>query len=97
VTGEWPQHEIDHMNGVPSCNGWVNLREATRRVNMQNQRRPCTTNGCGLLGAHKNGKRFSSSINVNGKLMYLGTFDTPKEAHEAYVTAKRKYHEGNTL
>ena len=31
-------------------------------------------------------------IGVNGKTMYLGLFPTAEEAHNAYLTAKRKYH-----
>jgi hypothetical protein len=33
-------------------------------------------------------------IQVNGKGVHLGMFATPDEAHEAYLIAKRKLHEG---
>lgn len=38
----------------------------------------------GFKGVRKNGKRFVSNIRFNTKQIYLGSFDTPEEAHEAY-------------
>jgi hypothetical protein len=38
VTGVWPLDEIDHRNGEPSDNRFVNLREGTHAENMQNQK-----------------------------------------------------------
>lgn len=34
-TGEWPD-EIDHINGVPTDNRWVNLRSVSRSGNCRN-------------------------------------------------------------
>lgn len=36
-------------------------------------------------------KIFQSRINMHGKYVSLGYYDTPEEAHEAYVQAKIKY------
>jgi hypothetical protein len=33
-------------------------------------------------------KRFRSQLRVNGKILYLGTYDTPELAFEAYKKAK---------
>lgn len=38
----------------------------------------------------KTGK-FRASIKVNNKKIYLGYFDTPEEAHEAYLYAEKIY------
>lgn len=97
MTGEWPKRLVDHKNGCRSDNRFDNLRDASRLVNQQNMRRAMSGSSSGLLGAHKKRSRWSSQIKVNGRLVKLGTFGTAEEAHAAYVYAKRKYHEGNTL
>ena len=93
--GKWPSHEIDHINGERDDNRLVNLREATHAENLQNQRRAKSDNkSTGILGAYKSNKRgrWESKIQINGKLKYLGTFESPDAAHEAYVRAKRELH-----
>lgn len=41
----------------------------------------------GYKGVHSNGKRWGARIRINKQLIYLGTFDTPEIAHEAYCKA----------
>jgi hypothetical protein len=41
------------------------------------------------IGVCKVGNRFQAQINVNGKKKYLGYFDTPEEAHQAWRIAKQ--------
>ena len=36
----------------------------------------------------KKTKKFIASIRINSKTIYIGTFDTPEEAFQAYKTAK---------
>lgn len=38
MTGDWPQFEIDHINGVRHDNRWINLRDVPRSINQQNRR-----------------------------------------------------------
>jgi hypothetical protein len=38
------------------------------------------------------GRRFQAQINVAGKKLSLGTFNTPEEAHAAYREAASRYH-----
>lgn len=97
VLGKWPTQQVDHVNGCRSDNRWSNLREATRQINMQNERRARSTNRTGFLGVTKQGGRFRASIWVNGAQRYIGSFDTPEEAHIAYVEEKRQVHKGCTL
>jgi hypothetical protein len=99
--GEWPRGQIDHINGRRDDNRLENLRDVGCSVNTQNQRQPQRRNKTGLLGVYfetkvKN-RPWRSCISVDGKTVQLGGFDSPEEAHAAYVAAKRKYHAGCTL
>lgn len=95
VHGKWPEHQIDHINGVRIDNRIANLRDATCSINSQNTRHGRGTTG--LLGAHIRDDHFRSSIKVDGRLMSLGTFQTASEAHAAYLSAKRQLHVGCTI
>lgn len=96
--GEIPKEmEIDHINGIRNDNRIVNLRCISASGNAQNQRRAHKDNSSGFLGTFPYGNRFRAQIYIDRKQKYLGTFDTPEEAHEAYLVAKRLLHEGNTL
>ena len=83
---------IDHINGDPFDNRIENLRLATPAQNAQN-RRAHRNNKCGILGVNKpkRFRRWVSTIQVNGKDIYLGSFDTAEQAGEAYQYAARKY------
>lgn len=43
-----------------------------------------------LSGAYRTswGNTWFSSVTVKGRRMYLGTFDTPEEAHNAYIVTR---------
>ncbi len=76
---------IDHINRNKGDNRVENLRLVTLAQNGWN------TNS---RGAYKCGvgTKWFSSILVNGKKIYLGTFNTEEEAHSAYLKAKEIYH-----
>ena len=97
VYGRLPATFLDHINGNRSDNRIVNLREVTKTSNNQNQRRPHKNNKIGLLGVSKNLHRWSARIQISGTQIFLGNFDTPELAHEAYLIAKRKHHESCTI
>lgn len=97
VYGEWPTDEIDHIDGDRSNNAISNLRIVQRKGNNQNIKRSRVTNTIGVLGVSRSGKKFIARINTEGSQIHLGTFNTPEEAHDAYLQAKRKFHEANTL
>lgn len=97
VTRQWPAADIDHIDGDPSNARFKNLREATRAQNLQNLRQPRRKNSDGLLGATPFGKRWRARIGLNYQTFKIGVFDTPQEAHAAYVEAKRRLHAFGTL
>lgn len=99
MTGNWPEHGVDHKDGNRSNNRWGNLRDVPQSVNMQNQRRARSDNSTGLLGAHRHssGKGFTSTIIVNGRRHHLGSFPTAQDAHAAYLLAKRRMHLACTI
>ena len=97
MTGKFPIAHVDHRNALTGDNRWTNIRSVTRTVNQQNIRLPKKNNHSGFLGVIKKGARWRAAITVDGKGKYLGTFNTPEEAHQAYLNAKRKFHPGNTL
>lgn len=94
VNGAWPTGEIDHWNEVKDDNRIVNLRDVTRTQNMQNISAPLRGNTSGFRGVSptRSPSRWKAQIKIDGKAVYLGTFDSPKEASAAYWTAKRRFH-----
>lgn len=101
VTGEWPKHFIDHLNGDASDNRWVNLRDVPHAINTQNRRTARAGARVGLLGVHVKPKctlnPYTAVVTLNGKRKHLGMFPTAEQAHAAYVEAKRLLHVGCTL
>ena len=97
VTGHWPGGFVDHLDTNSLNDRFSNLRDASRLVNSQNLRSPRSDNKVGMLGVVAVGDRFRSVIKPPGKRLHLGYFDTPEEAHAAYVAAKRIHHEGCTI
>lgn len=97
MEGEWPECDVDHINGDRSDNRWSNLRKVDRVTNLQNIRKATAASSSGLLGACKSGDRWRARIRVAGRCVSLGAFSTPEEAHAAYLKAKRHYHLGCTI
>lgn len=98
VNGRFPDNDVDHKNGVRSDNRICNLRDATRKTNLENQRQARTDNkSTGILGVYKVGKRYRSIIQSNGKSKKLGYFSSPEDAQTAYIQAKREIHQGCTI
>lgn len=88
VYSEWPEKQIDHINGNRSDNRWVNLREATQSQNNANAARR-SDNTSGFKGVMRGRKKWRAQITVRGKNLEIGTFESPEAAHAAYVDKAR--------
>ncbi len=85
VTGIIPI-EIDHLDHNPSNNKFSNLENGTRSENQQNRKE--TKGYCW----HKRDKKWRASIRIDGKVIYIGNFNTEEEARQAYLNGKAIYH-----
>lgn len=89
VTEKWTQL-VDHKNRRRADDSWNNLRPATNALNQANK---IGASNCGFKGVtkRKNYARWRARIRVDGRLLHLGVFATPKLAHAAYVAAAKKH------
>ena len=78
---------IDHINHNTLDNRKCNLCIVSKSENQQNLKPKKN----GYRGVYKSGKKFKSSIRINGKYIYLGTFDTFEDAKKARINAENKY------
>lgn len=80
---------VDHRNGDTLDNRRCNLRVCTSQENSRNR---ATVSKHGFKGvyADKYGKKWWSSIRVNKRSVYLGSFSSPIAAHEAYCRAAKE-------
>lgn len=91
IFGEWPE-EVDHINGKASDNRIINLRSVNHAENGKNVKTP-SHNTTGHIGVSipNDGGRIQARIQVNGKGIKLGRFDSIEEAIEAREKANNKY------
>lgn len=89
VTDAQPGTIIDHANGNRFDNRRSNLRVATKSQNAANIGR-IATNTTGLKGVSKRGEKFRAFVHKDGQTMYLGSFDTAKEAACRYDKEAKK-------
>lgn len=93
VHGVWPSSGIDHRDENGLNNAISNLRPASKSENGQNVSAARSSSKSGLLGASPTADgRWTAAITVSGKMKNLGRFDSPEEAHAAYIDAKTKLH-----
>lgn len=89
MTGRQVDGYIDHINGIPSDNRWSNLRQVTAGENAQNTA-PRKGTHSGLRGVYPASGKWIGRICLDGVRRYLGIYDTPEEAHAAYLAARAK-------
>ena len=96
--GEWPNGQIDHINGDRADNRIANLRVVTKSRNMRNaKRRSDNTSGFpGVIWAPQLGK-WRAVVQANGKPKHLGVFERKSDAIAARKAAEKEhgYHENH--
>lgn len=81
---------VDHIDGNTLNNCRNNLRVCTYSQNHYNRKKYENSQYKGICYVKRQGK-WIAGIKVNRKRIYLGAYETPEEAHEAYKTAALKY------
>jgi hypothetical protein len=81
INGTFPLAHIDHIDGNPLNNAWVNLRKATSKQNQENVKlRKDNTSGFRGVIWHKATKKWCATLRHNKKTVWLGLYKTPDEA-----------------
>ena len=96
IYGKLPDHEIDHINGNPTDNRISNLRDVTRKQNMENKK-IYKTNKSGYSGVtwHNRDKKWNVRIGHYGKRISLGYFDNLNDAIAVRIKAENNTYTHN--
>lgn len=93
VEGKWPTELVDHKDRNNGDNRYSEIRHANSCQNQANATiRKDNTSGYKGVSFHKKTKKWSARITVNKMRIQLGLFNTPEEAHAAYITVANKRH-----
>src|ERR1044072_8862421 len=85
--GEWPTHQVDHINGDRSDNRLENLRDVPASDNRKNQKLR-SKNTSGSYGVHWDQSRGRWCARIGHK--HLGRFDSKDEAIAVRRRAERE-------
>ena len=92
ATGEWPDSQIDHVNGDRSDNRLVNLRKATPEDNQKNtKQRIDNTSGVKGVDFQKSSGLWRARIVHNKRRVEIGKFINYDCAVAARKAAEREY------
>jgi len=84
--GSYPEHDVDHEDLNRDNNRANNLRHATRSQNLANRPNTGALPKGVTLGRSKT-KPYQAQITAGGSYRYLGCYDCPDLAHNAYLAA----------
>lgn len=90
--GEFPRHQIDHINGIRDDNRIENLRDVNSSENNKNKAMD-SRNSTGVAGVYwfKRDNRWMARIQSDGKDDFLGYFDIFEDAVKARKEAELEY------
>ncbi len=91
VYGDFPEDQIDHIDGNRTNNRISNLRTCTAGENRQNVL--CSKNTGASFDRSRN--KWEAKIMIGKKSIRLGRFENPQDAHAAYCRAKADIHTFN--
>jgi len=82
--GEWPELELDHINGNSEDNSISNLRHVSRLENCRNvsTQKNSFSGYCGV-NWHSIAKKWRARVKICGVEYYIGLFDDPEIAAKA--------------
>jgi len=76
---------IDHINGIKTDNRICNLREVNKSINALNSKKSKNAYYC------KRSKKYIPNVMINGRLKWIGSYDSFKSAKTASINFKNKY------
>jgi hypothetical protein len=81
MTGSWPTHGIDHINGNTWDNTWSNLRDVPQKLNNKNKRKQ-NNNTSGVTGVsyRKDTGKYRAYVKNEGHQITIGTYLTLEDA-----------------
>lgn len=88
--GEWPKHQIDHIDGVKTNNAIANLRDCTAAQN--SARRKVSAKIAPSRGVFPHGVGFVARLHHKGVRHYLGYFSKLEDAKAAYAAKAKEIH-----
>lgn len=87
---EWPEMQIDHINGDKTDNRWENLRQVDSFQNHKNKKR-LKSNTSGVSGVCLKRRKWEANIRPDNKYIHLGVFEDWFEAVCARKSAEVKF------
>ncbi|MDA9149476.1 AP2 domain-containing protein [Synechococcus sp. AH-229-G18] len=94
-----PSGQLDHIGqerlSIKQNHIW-NLRDLTTREHITVTQAHYKDSSL-PVGVYLKGERYYSIIGQDGKYIYLGTYDTPQEAHQAYLQALQIIESGGVV
>ena len=92
MTGEFPEHDVDHINGDRTDNRWCNLRQVTRLENLHNIGLR-NSNSTGYVGVslRKDTGKYHAYIDDHNIRIHLGNFEYIDDAIKVRQQAELKF------